>query len=266
MINLNISQFTKSAQTFVAKRSPEILTGMGIAGMITTTILAVKATPKALSLMEKHSVEKAGERHTLLDIEDIPKNLPIQDIFLLTWKCYIPAAVTGGLSIACLVGASSVNARRNAALATAYSLSEAALKEYKTKVIETIGEKKEQNIRDSIAKDKIESVPVSKCEVFITEKGNTLCFDVISGRYFKSDMDKLKKVEYQLNRRLRDEMYISVNDFYGEIGLAYTSVGDNLGWNIDRDYIEFRFSTQLAEDGTPCLVVDYSVAPKYDYR
>lgn len=184
----------------------------------------------------------------------------------LTWKCYVPAVVTGGVSIACLIGASSVNVRRNAALATAYTLSESALKEYKAKVVETIGEKKEQTIREAIDKDTVRRNPVSKSEVFITEKGNTLCFDVTSGRYFKADVDKLKKIEHELNRRLRDEMYVSLNDFYYEVGLGTTSTGDELGWNIDRGYIDFYFTTQLAEDDTPCLVINYSVAPRYDYR
>lgn len=184
----------------------------------------------------------------------------------LTWKCYIPSAVIGGISICCLIGASSVNFRRNAALATAYTLSESALKEYQEKVIETIGEKKEQSVRDAIAKDKLEQNPVVSREVIITEKGNTLCYDIISCRYFRSDIDKIKKIENELNRRMRDEMYISLNDFYYELGLNGSSMGEDLGWNIDEGYIDLNFSSQLAEDGTPCLVINYKLAPRYDYR
>ncbi len=92
-------------------------------------------------------------------------------------------------------------------------------------MIETIGEKKEQTVRDAIANDRINKNPVSRREVIITEKGNTLCYDAISGRYFKSDIDKLKKAENELNRRMRDEMYISLNEFYYEIGLNPTKIG-----------------------------------------
>jgi len=254
MGKLNLSNIAKGVRTAMKKHSPEILTGIGIAGMITTTVMAVRATPKALVLIENKKIEN-----------DTDKLTPVETI-KATWKCYIPAAITGGLSIVCLIGASSVNARRNAALATAYTLSESALKEYQEKVIETIGEKKEQKIRDAIAKDKIDRDPVSSKEVIITEKGNTLCYDSISGRYFKSDIDKLKKVENELNRRMRDEMYISLNEFYYEIGLKPTSIGDDIGWNIDRGYIELNFSSQLTDDGNPCLVIDYQVTPRYDYR
>ena len=244
----------KNMNQAIRKHSPEILTGIGIAGMITTTVMAVRATPKALILIEERKEEIGAEK------------LEIVDVVKTTWFCYIPAAITGTLSIACLVGASSVNARRNAALATAYTLSESALKDYQQKVIEMFGEKKNESVKDAIAKDKIEQNPVVTKEIIITEKGNTLCYDAVSGRYFKSDIDKIKKAEHELNRQMRDEMYVSLNDFYYEIGLESIKLGDDLGWNMDNGYIDLSFSSQLSSDGTPCLVVDYSVAPRYDYR
>ena len=250
----NLSKIAKNIRITISKHSPEILTGIGIAGMVTTTVMAVKATPKAIELIE----EKKND-------DDVDK-LSFVESVKTAWTCYIPAAVTGSLSIACLVGASSVNVRHNAALATAYTLSESALKQYQGKVIEAIGEKKEQSIRNAVAKDRIDRNPVSSREVIITERGNTLCYDVISGRYFKSDIDKLKKVENELNRRMRDEMYISLNEFYYEIGLNPIGIGDDLGWNIDNGYIDLRFSSQLASDDTPCLVIDYGYGPRYDFR
>lgn len=254
MSKFNLSQIAKSVQMTVSKHSPEILMGIGIAGMLTTTILAVRATPKALRLIDEKKEELETDKLT-----------PV-DTVKTCWKCYIPAAVSGSLSVACLISANSVNARRNAALATAYALSETALKEYQEKVVETIGEKKEQVVHDAIAKDKVTKNPVSTSEVIITEKGNTLCYDTVSGRYFKSDIEKLKKAANELNFRLRDEMYVSVNDFYYEIGLKSISIGDDIGWNIDRGYINLKFSSQLADDGTPCLVLSYGVGPRYDYR
>lgn len=250
----NISKVLTSLRTSAKKHSPEILTGVGIAGMIAATVMAVRATPKALILIEEKKKESKEEK--LTPIETV-KTVGI---------CYIPTVITGTVSIACLIGASSVNLRRRAALVTAYTLSESALKEYREKVVETIGQKKEQAIRDEIAKDKIEKNPVSNCEVIITEKGNTLCYDTMSGRYFKSDRDKIDKIINELNRRMRDEMYISLNEFYCEIGLSRINLGDLLGWNIDNGYIEPTFSYQGADDGTPCMAISYLVEPRYDYR
>lgn len=251
---MNLSNITKSIRTTLKKRSPEILTGIGIAGMIATTVMAVQATPKALVLIE--------EKKEALEVEE----LAITETIKAAWKCYIPTAVTGALSIACIVGASSVNARRNAAIATAYTLSETAMREYKDKVIETIGEKKEQSVRDAIAKDRIDKNPVTKNEVVITEKGNTLCYDSISGRYFKSDIEKLKGAINELNRQMLNDGSVSLNDFYYEIGLDNIKIGDDLGWDTrQEELIELNFSSQLADDGTPCLVLDFAIAPKYDY-
>lgn len=273
MNTLILDRFMRNIQRVTNKYSPEILSGIGIAGMITTTILAVKATPKALRLLEEaekryldSSTSKASKGE-LVDSKgkEIPIFKPLEKVKIV-YTCYIPSVVIGFLSIFCLVGASSVNLRRNAALATAYTLSESALREYQEKVIETIGSKKEQAIKDDIAKDRIDKNPVTSREIIITEKGNTLCYDVISGRYFKSDMDKIKKAENQLNLQLRYDMFISLNEFYDEIGLHPTSLGDQLGWTIDDGYIELKFSSALTDSGSPCLVIDYRVAPRYDYK
>lgn len=250
----NLANLMSNTRQFVSKRSPEILTGIGIAGMITTTVLAVRATPKALQLIE----EKKNE--------DWVDDLSPLEVVKAAWKPYVPAAVTGIASVACLIGASSVNAKRNAALATAYKLSETALSEYREKVIETIGEKKEKTVRDKVAEERVKKNPVSKNEVIVTNNGTTLCFDPISARYFKSSIDKIKRAENELNKQMLHDIsgYVSLNEFYDELGLDHTSVGDDLGWNVDR-LIDISFSSQLNDNGEPSVVLDYLVVPKYDF-
>ena len=61
------------------------------------------------------------------------------------------------------------------------------------------------------------------------------------------------------------EPYISLNEFYMEIGLPTVEIGDFLGWNVDKGMIELRFSSQLANGRTPCLVMSYAIAPEYNY-
>lgn len=250
----DMAKFFKNAQLAISRHSPEILTGIGIAGMITTTVLAVRATPKALKLIEEKKKEERMDK------------LPAVETVKATWKCYVPAAVTGTVSIACLVGASSVNARRNAALATAYKLSETALTEYKEKVVETIGEKKEKVIREKVDKERVEKNPVSKNEIIITDKGTTLCYDPTSSRYFKSDIERIKRAENAINKEILHSMcgYASLNEFYDELGLEHTSVGNDLGWNINH-LMDLDFSSTIADDGTPCIVIDYRVAPLYGF-
>lgn len=244
---LNRLQFT------MVKHGPEILTGIGIAGMVTSTVLAVRATPKAIRLLE----EEANNKDDSLTVPEKIKTC---------WKCYIPAAVTGIASTACLIGASSVNSKRNAALAAAYNISTAALTEYKDKVIETVGEKKERAIRDEIAKDKVEKNPVHTKEIIMTGKGKTLCYDGIFGRYFESDIDTIRRALNTINREIiHGDMYVSLNDFYDAIGIGSIPIGNDLGWNIDDGEIEVDFSAQLTEDDRPCIVLTYNVAPRYNY-
>lgn len=257
---LKMQSMIENVTHIIRKHAPEIFTGVGIAGMITTTIIAVRATPKALELIEDAEYEKnekaSGESAGLTRIE----------IIKVSWKCYIPATIVGSVSVALLIGANSVHTHRSAALAAACALSDTRLKDYRHKVSEMFGDGKEKEIREEIAKDKLEKNPVSNQEVIVTKNGNTLCYDVMSGRYFKTDIDKLRKVENELNRQMRDEMYISLNEFYYEIGLERIKLGDDLGWNIDDGYIDLNFSSRLADDGTPCLVIDYLCAPRYGYH
>lgn len=250
----NLATIAKDIRKFASKRSPEILTGIGIAGMITTTILAVRATPKALELIEEKKEEESIDELSSFEVVKV------------AWKPYIPAMVTCVASTACLIGASSVNTKRNAALATAYKLSETALSEYRDKVVETIGEKKERIVRDKVAEERVKKNPVSKNEVIITGNGKTLCFDPISGRYFMCSIETIKKAENTLNKQMLHDIsgYVSLNEFYDELGLDHTSVGNDLGWNTNQ-LIDIDFSSQLNDNGEPSVVLDYLVAPKCDY-
>lgn len=249
----NVSKLIKDVQVFASKHSPEILTGIGIAGMVTTTILAVRETPKALMCINDAAYEKKD--YELTTAEKIKA----------CWKCYVPAAVTGAVSIACLVGASSVNLRRNAALATAYKLSETALTEYREKVIETVGEKKERLVRENIDKDHLEKNPVTNNNVIVTGNGDTLCYDSLFGRYFNSDIDKIKRAINELNRELIMDNYVSLNDFYDRLDLDHIEIGDDLGWNVDDGLIDIDFGSQLASNGRPCITLNYTIAPRYGY-
>lgn len=254
MGKFNVSRGLKVMQMGLKKNAPSIMTGLAIVAGIGATVSAIKATPKALELIEARKEELQVDKLT-----------PIETV-KTTWKCYVPTVLSTAISTACMIGANSVHTRRNAALATAYSLSRTALTEYKDKVIETVGDKKERVIRDEIAKDKLVHDPVSNHEVIITEKGPTLCYDGVFGRYFKSDIDSLKRAINEMNRRMvTGDMYVSLNEFYDEVGLSHIEIGDQLGWNIDDGNIELEFSSQLAEDGTPCLVIGYNVAPRYGF-
>lgn len=252
----SVTKALKQVKTVLSNHSPEILTGIGIAGMITTTVLAVKATPKALMLIEDAKEEKKDK-------------LTVTETVKAAWKPYIPAVVTCAASTACLIGASSVSYRRNAALTAAYNLSTSALREYQDKVKEVVGEKKEQTIREKIAQDAVDENPPSTKEVFITGGGQTLCFDKLSGRYFKSDRNRIDKAVNTLNFRMTGgmEMCISLNEFYDELGLSHLEpLGDSIGWNVNRGLITIDYDATLTDDDEPCMVIDHVIPPEYNYH
>lgn len=258
MNKINLAGVFKSTQLWFDRHAPEILLGVGMAMGATATVLAVGATTKAVRLVDA----KKEELHV--------EKLEPKEVIKTTWKCYIPVAMTGLSSIACLIGSHSVSARRTAALAAAYQLSETALTEYKEKVVETIGEKKEKFVRDAVAKEQaIKSTDDLKANnIIITNHGETLFRDYYSGNLFKSDIERIKRAVNELNRRMLLDNYVSLNDFYDELGLDHTGSGDDLGWRIEDGYIDVDFNPQLIEhEGVqvPCVILSYDVAPKYGY-
>lgn len=259
MNKLNVAKMFKDVQSAMSKHSPEILMGIGIAGMITTVVLAVKATPRALELIEDEKKE--------LGVPADEKLTPVETV-KATWKCYIPAAVTGVTATACLIGSNSMNSRQKAALATAYNLSTTALAEYKDKVIETVGERKEQTIRDKVAEERLKKSPVNQSTVIVTGNGETRFYDSISKRRFTSDIEKVRRIVNDLNARmLSGDDYVSLNDFYYELGLERVEFADDLGWNVSKEgrsgMIDINLDSAMVDtDGKPSIVLDYAVEPK----
>lgn len=248
---MNIKTMAKSVWAGAKKHPPEILIGMGIAGAASSVIFAVKATPKAMILLEEKRQELGVEK------------LEAKEIIKTAAPVYIPTAVSFGVSVACIVGASSVNARRNAALTAAYTLSESTLRTYRDKVLETVGEDKEREIRQKAAIEQQQKTPEPQALVVSSAAGQLKCFDSLSGRYFVSTKNEIDKAVNEFNRQLRDDMRISLNDWYDLIGLDTNKLGDMLGWDIERGYVETCYASRLDEDGLPCLVVNYVEPPHY---
>lgn len=243
----------KTLGAAMSKHSPALLTGVGIAGMLTTTILAVRATPKALKLIENKTEDK-GDKLT-----------PVETV-KTAWKPYIPAAISGVLSITCLIFAHRVNTRRSAMLMAAYELSENALTEYKDKAIEVLGEKKEEEIRTAIDKSRLEKDPItSEKQILLSGSGETLCYDALSGRYFKSSINNINSAVNELNNGLITEGTQCLNDYYDLIGLPDITIGYELSWDHSEfgDLIEARFTSHITSNGLPCVVVSLDRPPVY---
>lgn len=239
------------------KRSPVLLTVLGIGSGVAAIALTVKATLRAIDLIE--------EEKCLRIERDEPEEMTKTEIIKTAWKPYIPVAVAGTFSAACFIGSCSVHSRRNAALAAAYKISETALTSFKEKAVEEIGEKKVKEIQKKAAVDQMEQHPVKDSEVVILGKGSTLCYDTLSDRYFESDMELIRKAQNDINWMMINEMGASVNDLYERIGLRCNGTGDTLGWDINKGQMEILFDSKITEDGRPCIVLTYNPEPQYRY-
>lgn len=240
---------------FTKEHTSDLLFWTGLTGLAGTAVLAAYETPAALKALEQKRQEE--ERSELTFAETIQT----------ASKYYIRPLITGGFSAFCLIMAHRSDSKKAAALATAYGLTETAYSTYREKTKELVGEKKEGEIRDSVAKEHADTkAPVILTDVIITGYGHTVCMDSATGRLFYGDADKLRSAAETINRRLRNDMFVPLNEFYDEIGLDRVNLGDDVGFDVDKGYLDLYLSAQLARDGkTPMLVALYSVYPRPRY-
>lgn len=245
---MNFSNLQKIAEKMVSDNATAILTGVGVIGTITTAVLTGRASFKAAELLRA-------------EWED-PSEQTVPQIAKQTWPLYLPAVGTGAATITAIVFANRISSKRMAALAAAYGLSEKAFGEYKEKALQHLGIKKEQDLKDEIAQDKVNLTPPQGQTIIIGD-GEVLCFDSITGRYFKSSMEKIRQAENKINYEIIHHHAASLSSFYDEIGLPCTSYSDDVGWNVD-NLIEVTYTSVLADD-KPCIVIDFKVAPITGY-
>lgn len=242
----NFPALLKKVEKAVVDNSPLIMTAIGVAGTLTTAYLTGKATFKAAELLA----------------EEDP-HMETKEKALLVWKLYLPAAGSAAFTITAIIFSHHVSTRRAAALASAYAITERAFEEYQEKVTERMGEKKEREIRDEINQDRLNRDPVSKREVIIVN-GNVLCYDKLTGRYFQSDHESIRKAVNDINEQIIHSHYASLGDFFDKIGLEPVGLSEELGWNLDK-MLKIDYSTAMSDDNRPCLVLEYEVSPARNY-
>jgi hypothetical protein len=249
---MNFDQVNK----IVKDNSPTILSAAAVAGVITTAVLTHRAAIKAHKVLR--DAEEAQERDSFEPLEKADK-------VRMTWKIYVPVAASGGATIACIIWASKIGMRRNAALVAAYALADTAFREYKDEVVKTLGEKQHEKVRDAVAEKRIAENPPPSPAVVLAGGGEQLCYDMFTGRYFRSTVEDIRQAVNLINTSIiQGNMYAALNEFYGLLGLDSVAVGEAVGWNVDNQ-CDVSFSSHLAEDGRVALAMSFSHLPKADY-
>lgn len=255
------------------KHSPEILVVLGVAGIVTSTVLACKATTKVSEIvddtkevidtihdaLENEKQTADGEVYTQ---EDANKDLAI--VYTQTgWKfvkLYGPSVLIGVASIACMVGSNRILKKRNVALAAAFATAEKSFKEYRERVIDRFGESLDRELRFNIKAKEIE-------ETVVDEDGNetvvTRTVEVVDPNAYSMysvvfcegstgwtknpELNKLFLIQQQnhANDKLRLNHIVTLNEVYEMLGVPKTAYGQIAGWVYTEDgsagnnYIDF---------------------------
>jgi Family of unknown function (DUF6353) len=236
---MNFTRIMHSTTNLIRTNSPAILTALGVSGTVTTAVLAVRSGMEHARLLSPHESCTMSRRETAE----------------IVWRVYIPPAVSTGVAVVCIIGAAKASSRRTAAITAAYSLSERAFTEYREKVVEVLGKNKDQKVRDAIAQDKVTNNPPTA--IITANDGEVLCCELLTGRYFKSDMEALRKAENKINSMALGNGEASLSDLYYLLGLPWTTFSSENGWTGER-LLELEFSPIMAPGDKPCLAFDYS--------
>lgn len=238
-----MNKLVHRASLYVRRNAPTILTCVGGIGVVATSVMAVKATPKALQLLEEAKADKGDDLTKL-------------EVVAVAGPAYIPAIVTGAATIACIFGANVLNQCQQASLASAYALIDNSYKEYKKKVEELYGKEANAQVQQEIAKDKYKENNIQQ------ENDELLFYDEFSGRYFNATMERVLVAEYQVNRELHNTGHDTLNHFYELVGLNPIDGGDALGWSEGGNYerywqswLDFRHNKVVMDEGLECYII-----------
>lgn len=239
----------------VKSNSPTLLSGVAVAGVVSTAYLTGRGAIKAHAILREDRYSRP---------EGLERRDRVRRDVRLVWRCYIPAALSGTVTVGCILGASKISNHRAAAAHAAFVISERAYSEYRDKVIEEVGEKKEEMIRAAVAEERMRKNPPPTTEVMFVGPGNVLCCEMYTGRYFASDMETLRKKVNDLNAYLLIHDTATLDDWYDMIGLGNTQFSSDMGWCSDK-MVELEFASTLTEDGRPCLSFEYNyLKPAYE--
>lgn len=258
----------------VNDNSSTLLTAAGVVGTVGTAYLTGRASVKAARIIDRENLYKLADQvkadpGVKDNGEDLSADAITADLlsrtekFQLVWRHYLPAAGVGVLTITSIVTANRISSKKIAALVVASGVSERAFQEYKDKVVEKLGVRQDQKIRDEVAQDRMNN-PGNSREIILAGTGEVLCYDMLTGRYFQSTMEEIKRAENRMNYEMIHFQSVSLSMFYDEIGLPPTDYTDSVGWNLNNKF-EIRFSTTMSQDNRPCLAIDFSHPPHLNY-
>ncbi len=237
-----------------SKYSPQILFGAGVIGVGATAVLAAKATLQLEDILD--AARNDSIKVDALDSERFTDEQKTQTKIYVKVKTagriaklYLPTLIVGSLSIAALTGSHRILTKRNAGLTAAYAALDKGFREYRSRVVEEIGEERELHIRSGVTKQKVQVVDEATGKKTVVEK-NVQTGSPYSefARLFADQTTPLwsartelnyvvlRGIQTQLNMNLQANGYVMLNDVYKELGFEPTSIGQTVGWTYNSEH------------------------------
>ena len=239
---------------FIGAHAHEILAAAGISSFITAIIFAAKEAPSVQKDICK-AEEKKGESLTTVETIKIGA------------KHYIPAAVTAVCGAACVIGATVLENRKLAAMLTLCQVTEDNLSSLKEHITESIGPKKTENLIEEVAAKKVADTNLSDEDIVKTKYGESVFYDPWSGRFFGSTKDRVERAVANINLRLTGCDFVYLNEFYDELDLANTNLGNYSGWSSRLgENLNMNWGYGPTRDGRSCAVLDYTIFAEGNIR
>lgn len=264
-----IKQTVRNLLLFFNKNSPTILTGFGIVGTVGTGLLAYRSGMRAHEIIERHHKDMELVDDDDKDAKRAVMSETVKDMVPVV----MPPVIMGAFTIGCIFMSNKINAQRIAVLATAYGFSEKKLRDYENKMTEILGEKRTQDIRESISRDHVEE--------FKEKYGNPGSYpipygfgelptiDEFSKRVFGCSCQKIDAIVAKLSARVFSENYVSLNDLYDELGIERVQMGYKFGWIADDIMSTGKlpiYSTPHKDDnGVICINLEYDLHTRRDF-
>ena len=255
----NMSRTFSKVNFQLKKHSPEIMVIAGVVGVVTSAVMACKATTKVNDILEE-TKEKASQVHEVLADESISKETYSEedgkkDLAIIYTqagvkfiKLYGPSIALGALSIASILTSHHIMHKRNIALAAAYTAIDTSFKGYRNRVIERFGEELDKELRYNIKAKEIEETVVDENgeEQTIKKTVNVVdptvfsdyakCYDDGCAGWTKDaemNLYFLKRQQDWANERLKSRGYLFLNEVYDMLGIPRTKAGQCVGWVYD---------------------------------
>lgn len=230
--------------TFVKAKSPVILLAVGCIGVAATAISAVFDKERYDNIIEEVKKEKEEKK------EEVKKT----DVIKVVGKSYWRTAVIGVISICCIIASNRITAGQLATMGAAYAASENKRKEFMQKATEVVGEKKVEEIKNSITEDKINKAFENQDVTIInTGLGEQLFYDEWSGSVWSDNLETVRKGINDANCELRKSDELTYNEWRSFISsgkLEDVDSGRKWGWNTSIvDKIEVSFTAVKLTSG-----------------